>query len=136
MDTDDQVMAAVIAREDERRAALVADDMVRLAAILADDLVHVHATGIVHAKVDVLHHAGAFLRFLAVERGPLLVRRLAPAVAVMTGALVNTVRRRDVDERVTVQAFCTQLWVRRDRDWQLVSFHAVRTPTLQQEQTP
>lgn len=116
------------AREDERRRALVVGDMAALAELVTDDLVHVHTTGNVHNKAQLLEHAGGFLEFLNVERGPLTIRRIGPDAAVMTGPMTNTVRRRGVDERVTVRAFVTQVWIRCDGAWRIASFHAVRLP--------
>ena len=119
----------LIAREAERRRALVEDDMAALADLLDDELVHVHATGNVHGKPDVLNHAGNVLRFLDVARGPLRIRSLGPDAAVMTGPMTNTVRRRGHDdESVVVEAFVTQVWLRRNAQWMLFSFHAVRQP--------
>lgn len=112
--------------ERKRIVALVSDDMDLLASLLADDLVHVHATSMVHGKQDVLHHAGKFLRFVDVQRGPLLVRPLAADVAIMTGPMTNTLKRRDAEELVPVEAYVTQVWVRREGSWLLASFHAVR----------
>lgn len=130
MDTEAEgVIAAVIERECERRTALVEDDMARLAQLLTDDLVHVHTTGIVHDKNALLHHAGQFLRFHNVIRDDLLVRVLATDVAVMTGGMTNVVGRRGTEERVTVEAFVTQVWVLRKDQWQIASFHAVRVNT-------
>lgn len=115
------------ARERQRRDALVGDDMGLLADLVTDDLVHVHTTGAVHGKAELLEHAGRHLRFLEVERGPLLVRALGEHAAVMTGTMTNTVRRRDQpDERVKVKAFVTQLWVRDGEQWKIKSFHATR----------
>ena len=125
--TRSELERTLLEREGERRDALVADDMDRLAALLEDDLVHVHTTGIVQGKAELLRHAGGFLRFLSVERGPLLIRALGPDAAMMTGSMTNTVRRRDRDERVTVQAYVTQVWARRDGVWRIASFHATRT---------
>ena len=121
----------LLAREAERREALVSDDMERLADLLADDLVHVHTTGNVHGKAELLNHAGSFLRFLDVERGPLTIRRLCDDAAVMTGAMTNRVRRRDQSEEVEIRAFVTQVWVRRDGQWKIASFHSVRLPDQQ-----
>lgn len=118
----------LVARERERRDALVADDMVKLGALMADDLVHVHTTGIVQDKAQLLGHAGGFLRFIDVERGPLAIRQLSQDAAVMTGTMTNTVQRRDHDERVTVWSFVTQVWVLRDDEWRVASFHATRLP--------
>ena len=113
--------------ERERRDALVGDDMTRFAALLAGDLVHVHTTGKVHGKSQLIDHASGFLKFLDIERGTLLIRELGPDAAVMTGPMKNVLARRGVDERVEVEAFVTQVWVRNDGDWQIASFHAVRT---------
>lgn len=115
-------------RERERQDALVSDDMDRFSALLCDDLVHVHATGNVHGKDEVIGHAGGFLRFLGIERGELLIRFLGDRAAVMTGPMVNIVTRRGFDERVEVEAFVTQVWVKEGGDWLIKSFHAVRTP--------
>ncbi|WP_162806795.1 nuclear transport factor 2 family protein [Sphingosinicella terrae] len=118
--------AELIGLEASRRDALVNDDMNRLGELVSEDLVHVHATGMVHGKADLLDHAGRFLQFLDVRRGPLLVRPLGADAAVMTGPMTNVVRRRGQDEEVEVKAFVTQVWARRDGRWQIVSFHAVR----------
>jgi len=116
------------ARERARRDALVNDDMAALADLVTDDLVHAHTTGIVQDKAQLLGHAGQFLQFIEVARGPLKIRPLGPDAAVMTGTMANTVKRRDLDERVTVQAFVTQVWVQRDGAWRIASFHATRLP--------
>jgi len=121
-----QVEEELIARERARRDALVGDDREALADLVTDDIVHVHTTGNVHDKAQLLDHAGAFLRFYEVERGPLAIRVLAPDVAVMTGTMTNRVGRRDQDEKIEVNAFVTQVWVRRDGAWRVASFHAVR----------
>jgi hypothetical protein len=126
--TREQVQSELLQRERERRDALVGDDMARLGSLLSDDLVHVHTTGIVQGKAELLGHAGGFLRFLEVERGPLEIRSLGPDAAVMTGPMTNTVKRRDQDEVVTVQAYVTQVWVRAEVGWQIASFQATRLP--------
>lgn len=127
-DTQADLERMLTARERERRDALVGDDMERLADLVTDDLVHVHTTGIVQGKAELLGHAGRFLRFIEVERGPLTIRAVGENAGVMTGTMTNTVRRRDLDERVTVRAFVTQLWVRRDAAWRIASFQATRLP--------
>lgn len=125
---DERIRQQLIERERARRDALVHDDMAALAELVTDDIVHVHTTGNVHDKAQLLDHAGAFLRFYEVERGPLSIRVLTPDVAVMTGAMVNRVGRRDQDEQIIVNAFVTQVWVRRGGVWRIASFHAVRQP--------
>lgn len=122
----EQLERELLQRERERRDALVADDVERFASLLADDLVHVHTTGIVHGKPELLQHTGGFLRFREILRGPLLIRSLGTDAGVMTGPMTNIVQRRDREDRVTVEAHVTQVWVRRDGDWRITSFHATR----------
>ena len=119
---------ALIMREADRRRALVEEDWLLFDDLIADDIVHVHTTGIVQGKPELINHARSFLKFIEIERGDLLVRPLGPEAAVMTGEMTNIVRRRDLDEQVIVRAFVTQVWVRREGSWKLLSFHAVRLP--------
>jgi hypothetical protein len=112
--------------ERSRRDALVADDMVAFALLIADDVTHVHTTGIVHGKAELLGHAGGFLRFIDIERRDLRVRMIDEDHAVMTGGMTNIVARRGHDERVEVNAFVTQVWERREGRWQIVNFQATR----------
>lgn len=123
-----QLELELLDREQARCSALMDDRMDALAALLSDDLVHVHTTGVVHGKDQLIHHAGTFLRFIDVSRGQLLIRRLGDDAAIMTGPMTNVVRRRDQGEPVTVQAFVTQVWARSAGVWQIASFHAVRLP--------
>jgi uncharacterized protein (TIGR02246 family) len=112
--------------ERSRRDALVADDMTAFAFLIAEDVTHVHTTGIVHGKDELLRHAGGFLRFIDIERRDLRVRMIDEDHVVMTGGMTNIVARRGHDERVTVNAFVTQVWERRDGRWQIINFHATR----------
>lgn len=116
----------VLAAEQARREAILADDMDALALLIADDVTHVHTTGVVQGKADLLHHVGGFLRFIDIERRNLKVRVIGQDHAVMTGEMTNTVARRGHDERVEVNAFVTQVWARRDGRWQAINFQATR----------
>ena len=124
MTTEQEVLAA----EQARRDALVADDMTKFAALIADGVTHVHTTGIVQGKAELLGHAGGFLRFIDIERHDLQVRTINADHAIMTGGMTNTVARRGHDERVEVHAFVTQVWSRRAGRWQIVNFQATRLP--------
>lgn len=126
--TDTELFDALTRRERERRDALVSDDMAALGELMMDDLVHVHTTGIVQGKAELLGHAGSFLQFIEVERGPLNIRPLGENAAVMTGLMTNTVKRRNVDERITVRAYVTQVWVCDVGAWRVASFQATRLP--------
>lgn len=116
----------VLAAEQARREAILADDMDALALLIADDVTHVHTTGVVQGKADLLHHVGGFLRFIDIERRNLKVRVIGQDHAVMTGEMTNTVARRGHDERVEVNAFVTQVWARRGGRWQAINFQATR----------
>lgn len=129
MTANQSIVNELISRENERREALIADDMNRLADLVSDDLVHVHTTGMVHGKADLLKHAGGFLQFIDVQRGTLLIRPIGNDCAVMTGSMTNIVRRRGFDESVTVQAYVTQVWERQEGTWRIRSFHATRLPS-------
>ena len=124
MTVEKEVRAAELSRSD----ALVADNMAAFAVLIADDVTHVHTTGIVQGKADLLGHAGAFLRFINIERHDLRVRVIDHDHAIMTGGMTNIVARRGHDERVEVQAFVTQIWERREGRWKIINFHATRLP--------
>jgi uncharacterized protein (TIGR02246 family) len=100
--------------------------MQAFALLIADDVTHVHTTGVVHGKTELLGHAGGFLRFIDIERRDLRVRVIDEDHAAMTGGMTNIVARRGHDERVEVNAFVTQVWERRDGRWQIVNFQATR----------
>lgn len=129
-ETTKSVAEQLLFRESERQAALVGDDMEKLASLLCDDLVHVHTSGSVQGKTELLAYAGGFLRFLVIDREALVVRQLAENVAVMTGPMTNTVCRRGHSEKAIVKAFVTQVWLREGEDWKVASFHAVRTEEM------
>ena len=118
-------------REGARRVALITGDSAAFAEILADDLIHVHTTGSVHGKTELLHHAIVFLEFFDIERGPLDIRFIGPDAAVMTGSMTNTVRRRGHGEHVRVDAFVTQVWIKQSNTWRVVRFHATRIDDTQ-----
>jgi uncharacterized protein (TIGR02246 family) len=118
----------LLGAERSRRDALVADDMEAFALLIADDVTHVHTTGFVQGKAELLGHAGAFLRFIDIERRDLRVRVIDEDHAVMTGGMTNIVARRGHDERVEVNAFVTQIWERREGRWQIINFQATRLP--------
>jgi ketosteroid isomerase-like protein len=119
--------------ERSRSNALVNDDMAALADLLTDDLVHVHTTGIVQCKSELLAHASDFLRFVEVEHGPPTIRLIGENAAIITNSMTNTVRCRDTKEQIIVYAFVSQAWVKQDRRWHSSSFHATRLPATSTE---
>ena len=112
----------VLRAEERRRAALVAVDMATLDALFADDLIHVHSTGLIHDKAQLLRHIEANRAFLAIERGDLAVR-LYGDIAIMTGPMTNRMRRGS-DGTALLDGTVTQVLRRQGGEaWRFVSFH-------------
>lgn len=119
--------AKLIDLEKQRGEALVKRDRAALERLFAADLVHIHTTGIQQDKSELINYAMNVLQFLTVTRGELKIRFYGNDVAVMTGAMANTMCRSDNPEKiVAAEALVTQVWVRSADSWQQVSFHAVR----------
>ncbi|MGC3983134.1 MAG: nuclear transport factor 2 family protein [Steroidobacteraceae bacterium] len=119
----------LLALEAQRGEALVGRDGATLAQLFADDLVHVHTTGIVQNKAEVINHALQVLHFVEITRQNLSIRFYGDDVAIMNGGMINTMHLYATPEKVlTTEARVTQVWVRKDATWQQVSFHACRAP--------
>lgn len=123
-----EIALILTARERDRSNALVRADKEQLSALFADDLIHVHTTGIVHDKAQLIDYAISVVQFIEVERSDLLVRSLGSDAAVMTGRLTNRMKRRDQDQIVVANSFVTQIWVREREAWRLARFHGTRLP--------
>lgn len=119
-DKQDQDKALVLEAEQRRIEAVVAADMQGLDQLFADDLVHIHSTGLVHSKAQLLQHIDRKRGFLAIRRGLLRVR-IEGNVAVMTGPITNLMRGAEGSE-VIMRGFVTQI-LRRDSDgWKFTNF--------------
>jgi ketosteroid isomerase-like protein len=114
--------AAELIREVERRreAALLSVDLDALDALFAEDLVHIHSTGLVHGKAELLEHIGRRRAFIAIERGPLDVR-IEGNTAVMTGRQTSRMRSPSGSE-VVMDGFVTQILRRSNEGWKLINF--------------
>lgn len=115
------------ALEHERARALMKEDHDSIERLFADDLVYVHTTGLVHNKPQYQEYARSAVRYLSVERGPLLVRPLAEGVALMTGPQVNVLQKRSGGDAIRAEGFVTQLWVKGPQGWQISAFQGTRT---------
>jgi hypothetical protein len=119
----------LLALEAQRGDALVKRDRALMEKLFADDLLHVHSTGIVQTKAEVIDYAMHTLQFLSVTRQNLSLRFYGDEVAIMNGGMVNTMCRSDNPEKiVAAEALVTQVWVRSGATWRQVSFHACRAP--------
>ena len=111
----------ILAAELRRQQAVVAVDMPALDALFADDLVHVHSTGLVHNKKQLLEHMDRKRGFLGVERGPLQIR-VEGDTAVMTGSVVNRMRSKDGQGEMLLHGFVTQVLRRYPDGWKFTNF--------------
>ncbi|MBC2384648.1 nuclear transport factor 2 family protein [Pseudomonas sp. WS 5106] len=117
---DQQTELDILALERRRQQALVAVDLEALDALFDDDLVHVHSTGLVHGKAELITHIGRKRGFVDVQRGPLQIRGDAD-MAVMTGPIVNHIRTAEGAEEV-MRGFVTQVLRHTAAGWKFISF--------------
>jgi len=110
-------------RDAERRkqAALLSVDIPALDALFAHDLVHVHSTGLVHNKTELLRHIERRRAFLAIERGPLEIR-VDGAIAVMTGRMTSRMLAPDGNGEVLMEGFVTQVLRCTPDGWKFINF--------------
>jgi ketosteroid isomerase-like protein len=119
----------VLDLENRRRAALVAVDLTELDRLFSEDLVHVHSTGLVHSKQELLQHINQKRAFLAINRGPLHIR-VEGYIAVMTGTMTNRMRGKDGTGEFLLHGFVTQVLRRSADGWRFISFQL--TPLREQ----
>ena len=89
-----EMIQAIFELERRRQKALVDVDLDTLHSLFDDELIHVHSTGLVHDKSQLLAHIARKRGFLAIERGPLHVQGTA-ALAVLSGPIINHLRGAD-----------------------------------------
>jgi ketosteroid isomerase-like protein len=119
MEADER--GAVLEAERRRQAALVAIDLAELDRLFADDLTHVHSTGLVHDKAQLLRHIDEKRAFISIMRGPLNVR-LHGDIALMTGPMTNRMRSKDGSGEIVLEGFVTQVLRRTEDGWKFISF--------------
>ena len=119
--------AELQALEAARLAALAANDVEAVGQLMADDLVHIHATGVVQNKSQYLAQLADLPRLT--QRTTLTVRTYGE-VAVLTGQVVNTIKRAQHLPAESVSMTVTQVAYRQSGRWMFVSFHAARIAAL------
>lgn len=112
---------AILDLERRRQEALVAVDLAALDAMFGDDLVHVHSTGLVHDKTELLRHIDRKRGFIAIERGPLTIR-CEGTTAVMTGPMTSRMRTPNGADETVMRSFVTQVLRHTDQGWRFISF--------------
>ncbi|SRR6266702_4327276 len=119
MQTEEE--AAVLEAERRRHLALVAVDLAELDRLFADDLIHIHSTGLVHDKPQLLRHIDHRRAFVSVTRGWLKVR-IHGDIAVMTGPMTNRMRAKDGAGEIVLDGFVTQVVRRSEGGWRFINF--------------
>lgn len=112
---------AILDLERRRQEALVAVDLAALDAMFSDDLVHVHSTGLVQDKTELLRHIDRKRGFIAIERGPLTIR-IEGTTAVMTGTMTSRMRTPNGADETVMRSFVTQVLRHTDQGWRFISF--------------
>ena len=118
--------AEVQALEATRLTALAATDVEAVGQLMAEDLVHIHATGAVQNKAQYLAQLAELPR--TTQRTSLTVRTYGD-VAVLTGQVVNILKRAPDLPSESSRMVVTQVAHRKAERWTFVSFHATRLTT-------
>jgi ketosteroid isomerase-like protein len=119
--------ADLVELERRRAQALIGRDAAALDALWPADLMHIHSTGTVMGKDELMRYVLETLQFLQLERSELKVQLYGDA-ALMTGRQHARMRRADKSDPVNSESWVTQLWVRRSNGWVQSHFHSVRAP--------
>nr|WP_047167551.1 nuclear transport factor 2 family protein [Sphingomonas sp. Y57] len=114
---------AVFDIEARRCAALVAGDVATLVDILHPDLRHVHATGYADDLESYLDAVRLRLEVASVEWDDRDIV-LWDDIALLSGTLTNSVRRRGDADWITMTSLVTQIWRRDGGLWRLYRYHA------------
>jgi hypothetical protein len=112
---------AILEAEQRRQRALVAVDLAELDRLFADDIIHIHSTGLVHNKSQLLEHIERKRGFISVQRGPLDVR-VENNIGIVTGPITNRMRAKNGDGEIVLEGFVTQILRRTDDGWRFINF--------------
>jgi hypothetical protein len=117
----------LIELERQRADALIGRDAAVLDALWPADLMHIHSTGTVMGKDELMRYVLQTLQFLQLDRSELKVQVYGDG-ALMTGRQTARMQRADKPEPVNAESWVTQFWVRRQSGWVQSHFHSVRAP--------
>lgn len=121
-----QTVAEVIGADAERYKAMVNVDVRTLSRYLDDDLIYTHSSAVVDSKQSYIDSiASGRVRYLRTDRSDLRVTPYdCTAVVSGRGDFKVTVEGKEMD----VQLRFTNVWVKRDSQWQMVAWEATRIP--------
>ena len=111
--------ARLLQLEQQRQQALIAADIPMLSALLDDALIHVHSTGMVHTKAQLLEHVRQMGGFVAIERVEPEVR-IDGDIAILTGFTRNTVRSLKSGELHVREGFSTLVLRHHQGCWRIL----------------
>lgn len=110
---------ALLAFERRRQQAFITADIDALDVMLASDLIHIHSTGRVHDKAQLLAHLRKMGGFVAIDRDEPRIH-LAGDIAVLTGEIRNTVRSLQSGEMMVRHGFSTLVLRRTLAGWEII----------------
>lgn len=110
---------ALLAFERRRQQAFITADIDALDVMLASDLIHIHSTGMVHDKAQLLAHLRKMGGFVAIDRDEPRIH-LAGDIAVLTGEIRNTVRSLQSGEMMVRHGFSTLVLRRTLAGWEII----------------
>ncbi|HCD1815535.1 TPA: nuclear transport factor 2 family protein [Klebsiella pneumoniae] len=114
-----EVQQQLLQAEQRRQQAMIAADLAALEDLLDNDLVHVHSTGMVHNKPQLLAHIHRMGGFIDIERDEPAIR-LAGEYAILTGLTRNTVRSLETGATIVREGFATLVWRYTETGWRVL----------------
>jgi hypothetical protein len=115
--------AEIMELELRRIAAINTGDLNALAGLLSEDYIHVHATGRVHNKDQLIENLRNAARTID-PRAPKI--RVYGIAAVLTGDMTNVMRVPGKADQIKMHLYVTQVAYKSNGVWQFVSFQAVK----------
>lgn len=109
----------LLAFERLRQQAMIAADARVLDSLLDDQLIHIHSTGMVHNKIQLLDHLRRMGGFIAIERDEPAIQ-LVGDCAILTGLTRNTVRSLETGQIGVRKGFSTLVLRRTGAGWRIL----------------
>ncbi len=120
---DDTIRAAIHDAEAQRAKALVTQDFAALQLLFHEALVHIHTSGQVETKAQIIATARDRLRFLSVDRRTYDLRRVGDAV-IAVGEVDQRIQVRATGQEIPMAMVTTQVWVPTPVAWAQIHYHA------------
>lgn len=113
------IRAQLLQLEQRRQQALIAADIPTLSALMDDALIHIHSTGMVHNKAQLLEHIRQMGGFVAIEREAPEVQ-IYGDLAMLTGLTRNTVRSLQSGQLRVREGFSTLVLRHHQGSWRIL----------------